>query len=76
MLCQRCGDDCHGVDFFCVAATGQVVDGSVQTQQDGAVSVKAAQTLCDLIADVAGVDVREHEGATACSKSWSNVMAS
>ena len=67
MLCQSCGDDSHGVDFFCVAATGQVVDGSVQTQQDGAVSVEAAQTLCDLVADVAGVDVREDEGVGIAS---------
>ena len=49
-------DQAHLVDLVCVAATGQVVDGSVQALQDGAVSCVAAQTLSDLVADVAGLD--------------------
>ena len=36
--------------------------GGVQTLQDGAVSLKGTQTLGDLVADIAGVDVREDEG--------------
>ena len=31
------GDEAHLVDLVGVAATGQVVDGSIQTLQDGAV---------------------------------------
>ena len=56
------GDEAHLVDLVGVAATGQVVDGSVQALQDGAVGSVAAQTLCDLIADVAGLDAGEDEG--------------
>ena len=37
-------DQAHLVDLVCVAATRQVVDGSVQALQDGAVSSIAAQT--------------------------------
>ena len=55
-------DDGHLVDLLGVAAAGQVVDGRVQTLQDRAVGRKAAQTLRDLIADVAGLDAREDEG--------------
>ena len=55
-LSHTSGDDSHGVDFFCVTATGQVVDGSIQTLQDGAVCIVAAQTLSDLVADVTGLD--------------------
>ena len=55
-------DQAHLVDLVCVAATGQVVDGSVQALQDGAVSCVAAQTLGDLVADVAGLDAGEDEG--------------
>ena len=55
-------DDGHLVDFLGVAAAGQVVDGRVQTLQDRAVGRKAAQTLRDLVADVAGLDAREDEG--------------
>ena len=58
---QGGGDDGHGVDLLGVAAAGEVVDGSVQAQQDGAVGVEAAQALGDLIADVAGVDVGEDD---------------
>ena len=36
-------DQAHLVDLVCVAATRQVVDGSVQALQDGAVSCVAAQ---------------------------------
>ena len=49
-------DQAHLVDLVGVAATGQVVDGSVQALQDGAVGSVAAQTLCNLVADVAGLD--------------------
>ena len=55
-------DQAHFVDLVGVAATGQIVDGSVQTLQDGAVSCITAQTLSDLIADVAGLDAGEDEG--------------
>ena len=33
-LGQSGGDDGHGIDLHGVAATGQVVDGGVQAQQD------------------------------------------
>ena len=56
------GDEAHLVDLVGVAATGQVVDGSIQALQDGAVGSVAAQTLCDLVADVAGLDAGEDEG--------------
>ena len=56
------GDDSHLVDLVGIAAAGQIVDGSSQTLQDGAVSLKATQTLCDLIADVASLDGGEDEG--------------
>ena len=62
VLAQAGGDDGHGVDLLGVAAAGEVVDGGVQALQDGAVGVKGAQALGDLVADVAGVDVREDEG--------------
>ena len=55
-------DQAHLVDFVSVAATGQVVDGCVQALQNGAVGSVAAQTLSDLIADVAGLDAGEDEG--------------
>ena len=58
VLAQAGGDDGHGVDLQGVAAAGQVVDGGVQALQDGAVSIKGAQALGDLVADVAGVDVK------------------
>ena len=59
---QSGGDDGHLVELVGVAAAGEVVDGGVQALQDGAVSGEAAQTLGDLIADVAGLDLREDEG--------------
>ncbi|CAN4006297.1 translation initiation factor IF-3, partial [Dysosmobacter welbionis] len=62
VLAQAGSDDGHGVDLLGVAAPGQIVDGGVQTLQDGAVSLKGTQTLGDLVADIAGVDVREDEG--------------
>ena len=55
-------DQAHLVDLVGVATTGQVVDGSVQTLQDGAVSCITTQTLSNLIADVAGLDAGEDEG--------------
>ncbi len=60
-------DQAHLVDLVSVAATGQVVDGCVQALQNGAVSSVAAQTLSDLIADVAGLDAREDEGVGLAS---------
>ena len=63
------GDDSHLVDLVCVAAAGQVVDGSSQTLQDGAVSLETAQTLSDLVADIAGLDGGEDEGiGVACNR--------
>ena len=61
-LCHAGGDDGHLVDLVGVAAAGEVVDGSVQTLKDGSVGFVAAETLCDLVADVAGLDEREDEG--------------
>ena len=52
-------DDGHLVDLVGVAAAGEVVDRGVQAEQDGAVGLIAAETLGDLIADVAGLDARE-----------------
>ena len=51
-LLQASGDNSHLVNLVRIAATGQVVDRSVQTLQNRAVSFEAAQTLCDLVADV------------------------
>ena len=59
---QSSSDQSHLIDFLGIAATGQVIDGGVQALQDGAVSLKAAQTLGNLVADVAGVDVGEDKG--------------
>ena len=52
---QRGGDQGHLVDLLGIAAAGQVVDGGVQALENGAVGFKAAQTLGNLVADVAGV---------------------
>ena len=57
-LGKRRGDNCHGVDLLGVAAAGEVVDRRVQAEQDRAVGIKRAEALGDLVADVAGVDVR------------------
>ena len=43
VLAQAGSDDGHGVDLQSVAAAGQVVDGGVQTLQDGAVGIKGAR---------------------------------
>ena len=60
-------DQAHLVDLVSVAATGQVVDGCVQALQDGAVGSVTAQTLSDLIADVAGLDAyRFSTGISSC----------
>ena len=59
---QSGSDQSHLVDLIRIAATGQVVDGSIQPLQDGTVSLIATQTLCDLVADVAGIDIGEDEG--------------
>ena len=56
------GDQGHLVDLLGVAAARQIIDGGVQALQDGAVGLKAAQTLGNLVADVAGVDVGEDKG--------------
>ena len=40
----------------------RVIDGRVQALQDGAVGLKAAESLGDLVADVASLDAREDEG--------------
>lgn len=61
-LGQRGRDDGHFVDLVGIAAPAQVVDGRVQALEDGAVGFIAAQALCNLIADVAGLDAREDEG--------------
>ena len=60
-LCQSGGDNGHRIDLLRVAAAGEVVDGGVQAEQDGAVGVEVAETLGDLVADVARVDVGEDE---------------
>ena len=61
LLCQCCCDDCHGVDFLSVAASGEVVDWRVQSLKDRAVSIESAQSLRDLVSNVSCVDVREDE---------------
>ena len=53
-LSHTCGDDCHFVDLVGVASAGQVVDRCIQTLENRTVSLKAAESLCDLIADGAG----------------------
>ena len=67
-LLQASGDDRHLVNLVSVAAAGQIVDRRIQTLQNRAVSIEAAQTLRNLIANVARVDVREDEGVCiACN---------
>ena len=61
---QSRGDDRHLVDFLGVAAAGEVVDRRVETLQDRAEGGVTAETLGDLIADVAGLDLREDEGGS------------
>ena len=51
-LNQRCSDDGHLVNFFRITAAAEVVDGCVETLQDGAVCGKAAEPLSDLVADI------------------------
>ena len=58
------GDDGHFVDLVGVAATGQVVNGSSQTLQNGAVSLETAQALSDLVTDVTGLDGGEDKGVS------------
>jgi len=66
-LCQCGGDDGHLVNLIGIAATGEVVDGSIQALQNGAVCGKATQTLCNLIANVAGLNFGEDKGVcVAC----------
>ena len=48
-LLQARGDDGHLVDLLGVAAAGEVVDGGVQTLENGAVRGKATQPLGNLI---------------------------
>ena len=70
--CSR--DDGHGVDFQSVAASGEVVDLCVQAEKDGAVSIEVTETLCDLVTDVACVDVGEDEGVCmTCSRPAGNL---
>ena len=45
-----------------ITAPGEIVNGGVEAQEDGAVSLKGTQTLGDFVADVAGVDVGEDKG--------------
>ena len=61
-LLQASGDDRHLVNLVSVAAAGQIVDRRIQALQNRAVSSVAAQTLSDLVADVAGLDAGEDEG--------------
>ena len=42
---QSSSDQSHLVDFLGIATTGQVIDGRVQTLQDGAVSLKVRQIV-------------------------------
>ena len=59
-LNSRQSDDTNNI--LPVAAAGEVIDGSIQTLQNRAICFEATQTLCNLITNVAGVDVREDEG--------------
>ena len=61
LLESRC-DNCHLVNLFRIAAAGQVVDWCVQTLKDRTKCLNSTQTLCNLIADVAGIDIWEDEG--------------
>ena len=62
VLAKTGSDAGHGINLLSVAAPGEVVDGRVQTLENGAVSVETAHTLADFIADVARVDIGEDEG--------------
>ena len=48
LLRQGGSDDGHGIDLLGITAAGQVVDGGVQAQQDGAIGLEAAQALSNL----------------------------
>ena len=61
-LFQAGGDDRHLIDLIRVTAAGQIVDRRVQTLQNRAVGLEAAQTLGDFVANVARVDIRENKG--------------
>ena len=56
------GDDAHQIYLLRVAAAGKVVDGGVQTLQNGADGHEAAEALSDLVADIAGLNFRENKG--------------
>src|SRR5258708_18853544 len=61
------GEGLHGCDHADVgqvldrASAGDVVDGTAQTLEDRPHRGGAGQALGDLVRDVAGVEVREHE---------------
>ena len=61
-LLESSSDNCHLVDFFRIAAAGQVVNWCVETLKNWTKCLKAAQTLCNLITDVARIDIWEDKG--------------
>ena len=58
-LCHTCGDDCHCVDLFGVAAAGEIINRCVESLKDRTVCSITAETLCNLVSDIAGFDQRE-----------------
>ena len=60
--CQSCRDDRHRIDFHRVASAGKVIDLCIQTKKNGAVSFELTHALCDLVSDIACIDIREDEG--------------
>ncbi len=61
-------DQAELVDLIGIAAAGKVVDRCVQTLKDRAVCIVAADTLCELMTDICGLEVREDEDVcTACN---------
>ena len=49
---QSRSDQRHLVDFLGIAATGQVIDGRIQTLENGAVGLIATQALGNLVAEL------------------------
>src|SRR5699024_5459423 len=57
----RCREECEIEHFVFGTAAGEVVHRLIQTLKDRAVCFKAAETLCNLVADVARFEGREYE---------------
>ena len=57
-------DDCF-VDVFGEAAARKIVDGSGETLKHGAYGLHSAETLHELIGDIADLETREHQNIGA-----------